>query len=154
MEEQIAIYSNLPHTFNSMMNVATCYLEYNNTFLLLKRHPKALQGNKWCLPGGKVEKNESIKACILREINEEIGLDLPSSKTINLGELYIKREQFEFTLHLFTFFCDKLPNIALNLNEHTEAKWLTYHDAKYLPLIIGGLKTINHLLHLKSKKSL
>ena len=41
--------------------------------LLVKRTGKSLEGNKWALPGGYVERDETIKEAAAREVLEETG---------------------------------------------------------------------------------
>ncbi len=41
--------------------------------LLVKRHPALRDGGKWCLPGGFVDRDETIEQAIQREIHEETG---------------------------------------------------------------------------------
>ena len=150
MKENFLAYQQKPLNFNPERNVAACYLEFQDTFLIVKRHPATNQGSKWCLPGGKVENKETCKEGVIREVHEEVGLMLISTKTLELGKLYIKRHDSKFVLHLFSFSYDLLPKIKLNLDEHTEAKWVTYDEAKQMPLILGGLKTLDYLIYLKS----
>ncbi|UQZ84459.1 Diadenosine hexaphosphate hydrolase [Paenibacillus konkukensis] len=41
--------------------------------VLRKKHPEA---GTWSIPGGKLELYESLEQAVLREVNEEVGLDL------------------------------------------------------------------------------
>jgi A/G-specific adenine glycosylase len=67
--------------------------------LLAKRPSKGLLGGMWEFPGGKVEKGESLEACLAREIREELGAE------IHVGEAFgIYRHaytHFRITLHAF-----------------------------------------------------
>ncbi len=150
MEEKFFASPTKPNDFTSDKNVVTCFIESNNYFLLVKRHPKTTQGGKWCLPGGKLEKGETYKEGVIREVYEEVGIELTPSLTEEHGKLYIQRHDSEFIMHLFSFSFEALPKIELNLSEHTEAKWVTYEDAKRMQLILGGLKTLDHLIYVKN----
>lgn len=50
---------------------AICSTE--NQILLVKRNPDLLEGGKWALPGGFLDRNESIYQGVLRELLEETG---------------------------------------------------------------------------------
>lgn len=53
------------------LTVAACIIFENKVLLLL--HTKL---NKWLFPGGHIELNESPDTAIVREVKEEVGLDL------------------------------------------------------------------------------
>lgn len=44
--------------------------------LITRRKEEASQGHKWEFPGGKVEEGEDPEDCIVREIKEEIDIDI------------------------------------------------------------------------------
>jgi len=45
-------------------------------FLITRRKENTVFGGYWELPGGKAEDAERIEDCIVREIREEVGLDI------------------------------------------------------------------------------
>lgn len=48
-------------------------VEKDGALLLEKRDPKLLEGGKWCLPGGFLNRDETLEEGIVREIREETG---------------------------------------------------------------------------------
>ena len=51
-------------------------LEEDNNILLMKRKNTGYEDGKYCLPGGHVEAHEEIRKALIREIKEEIGIDV------------------------------------------------------------------------------
>ena len=54
-------------------NAASVALIRDNKVLLIQRAYAPYQ-NLWTLPGGRIEPNETIEQCAVREIAEEVGL--------------------------------------------------------------------------------
>ncbi len=61
-----------------MINTTLCYIEKNNSYLMIHRTKKENDCNKdkWIGIGGKFEKAESPEECARREIKEETGLSI------------------------------------------------------------------------------
>ena len=57
-----------------------CYIEKNNSYLMLHRvsKDKDVNKDKWIGVGGHFEEGESPEECLLREVYEETGLKLTS----------------------------------------------------------------------------
>lgn len=57
---------------NSVRPATAAAIVRNGKLLMLKRK----DNKKWTVPGGTLELNESLNNCMIREINEETGLDV------------------------------------------------------------------------------
>jgi 8-oxo-dGTP diphosphatase len=54
-------------------------INQDNHILLAKRHGHLHQGGKWEFPGGKVEVSETVTEALIRELKEEVNLDVTTS---------------------------------------------------------------------------
>ncbi len=85
-----------------MLHTTLCYIEKGNKYLMLHRTKKEKDCNrdKWIGIGGKLEKGETPKQCILREAKEETGLSLISPEY--RGIVYFISDKYENEcMHLF-----------------------------------------------------
>jgi 8-oxo-dGTP diphosphatase len=60
----------------STLLVAAAIIECNGKILLARRRPDAPYSLFWEFPGGKVEDGEDPKDCVIREIREELAIEI------------------------------------------------------------------------------
>ena len=87
--------------------------------LITQRHAKSHLGGLWEFPGGKREPGESFEACLVREIREELGVE------ISVGELFeeINHDYPEKSVHLKFFICELLAGEPQPL-DCAAVKWI------------------------------
>lgn len=86
-----------------MKNTTLCYIENDDSYLMLHRVKKTVDENKdkWIGVGGKFEEGESPEECLLREVKEETGLLLKSLSYRGLVT-FVSNEWGTEYMHLFT----------------------------------------------------
>lgn len=61
---------------NKPLQVCCAIIESDGKILIAQRSEKMNLALKWEFPGGKIEKGETAENCIVREIKEELGIDI------------------------------------------------------------------------------
>lgn len=113
----------------------------NNQILLLRRGPTAKwKAGMYCLPGGKLEKGETIKDGGLRELFEETGIVVYRD---SLSPVTIEYE-VGFSKIVFVTNLDH-RNVTLNW-EHDHYIWITAGEMTSHPLVPGLATTIKTLV--------
>lgn len=51
-------------------------------FLVVRRSPSVALGGYWCFPGGHVERGETPRVAIRRELAEELGIDAVPTRRV------------------------------------------------------------------------
>jgi 8-oxo-dGTP pyrophosphatase MutT (NUDIX family) len=123
------------------------YAQSTNRFLFLLRNDEKSPGN-WGIPGGKIEKDESLFEGIERECLEEVKFFPVEAKLIPIQKFVNN----SFVYH--TFFCVLTEEFIPTLNdEHCGYCWIDpEHYPK--PLHPGLFNTINFDVVQKKLKSL
>lgn len=103
-----------------MLRVCCAIIQYCDLVLVAQRNENTLLPLKWEFPGGKVELGESDVACIKREIQEELAMDIEV-----LYPLTPVHYQYDsFALELIPFVC-RVDTDQLEKKEHGAVEWCT-----------------------------
>ena len=124
-----------PKNFKKDFDVVGCYPEFNGKLLFLLRHPSKIEGDTWCVPGGKVDAGETLLEAAVRELKEESGITVPESEPKYFQTIYKTSPELSFAFHLFSLQLKELPAVVLSPQEHTEYTWVTPHEALQMRLI-------------------
>lgn len=131
------IYSKQPKDFIPDIEVVGCLVEFNGKILLLHRHDNKPEGNKWGLPGGKIDKEDiNINVAMLRELQEETGLILNEKDLIFYKTFFVSHLGYNFLYHYFNCKLEGIPEIIIAEKEHKAFSWLTSEEALCMPLVM------------------
>lgn len=110
--------------------------------VLIDRRPAAgLLGGLWEFPGGKVKPNETIPACIVREIQEEIGIEIAVGDEL----MRVDHAYSHFKVTLVVHHCQYLSGEPQPL-ACEEVRWVTVAELNDYPFPKANEKIITALL--------
>ena len=106
-------------------NVVVGLISKNKKILISKRSKNGMLGNLWELPGGKIKPQESKKSCLLREIKEEIDIEIKIIKEIGT----IKHSYSHLKVIITLFQCQYLSGKA-KARASQKINWISYNQKK------------------------
>ena len=101
-----------------MMEVAAAVIEYDGRILIARRKPGGRFGGLWEFPGGKVEAGERPEDALVREIAEELGLQIAVG--VSLGVFPYRAG--DFAVELYAFRASVLAG-KVRLDDHDRLLW-------------------------------
>ena len=78
---------------------------------------------KWEFPGGKIEENETAEECLIREIREELNIEIEITSALSPND----HQYPDKLIRLIPFIC-KQTGGEIILKEHADYKWLDVKD--------------------------
>ena len=125
-----------------MLVVAAAILRENRVLCVQRsKHTKEYVSLKWEFPGGKVEVGESREEALVREIREELSVDIEVSEFLmTIEHTY---PDFHLTMHVFKCVLDQGE---ITLNEHVDAKWLSLEELDQLDWAAADIPVVKSLM--------
>jgi 8-oxo-dGTP diphosphatase len=111
------------------IKVVAAVIQHQNKILAVQRGPAqyAYISEKWEFPGGKMEAGETEEQTIIREIREELDMQIAvKAKLLTVEHTY---PDFHLTMH--TYLCETEQR-ELTLTEHIDFKWLSLAELEVL----------------------
>ncbi len=106
-----------------MKEVTAAIIKKQDKFLICQRSKDDELPMLWEFPGGKLEEGETLEQCIMREIMEELSIEI---KVIDIYDKTIY--QFNENNIYFTFFNVQIVSGNIILNVHNDAKWVSAEE--------------------------
>ncbi|MFA6307914.1 MAG: NUDIX domain-containing protein [Patescibacteria group bacterium] len=116
---------------NVKLNIAVhVFLNKDNKLLLLKRKNTKVFDNMWSVPSGRLNSGEGILKAIIREIKEEVGVDI---KVEDLSEPLFMHHKDERGERVYVFFiCHNWQGEPENL-EKDKCEKIEWFNIEHFP---------------------
>ena len=106
---------------NLKIVVSIALINEVNEILLSKRPKKKHLEGYWEFPGGKIETNEAPEQALIREIKEELNIDINNKCIAPLS--FSEFDYKEFQLLLLLYVCRRWEGDPMSM-ENNELKWV------------------------------
>ncbi|ESW93694.1 8-oxo-dGTP diphosphatase MutT [Mesorhizobium sp. M1060] len=133
-------------TGKRLLLVAACALVDTDGRVLLAQRPEGKQlAGMWEFPGGKVEPGETPEQCLIRELQEEIGIetDIPCLAPLT----FASHSYDDFHLLMPLFVCRRFRGIA-QPREGQALKWVRPKQMRDYPMPPADAPLIQFLIDL------
>ena len=108
----------------------------NRTVVLLRN-----ERGEWELPGGKLEDSEQAERCVVREVSEELGLDIEPVDELAPWLYVIGPRQ---RVQIRTFGCrERIRRDAVLSDEHRELGWFALDEVNGLVMPDGYKRSVS-----------
>ena len=126
-----------------MIKVTCAIIENENRVLVVQRSAKMSLPLKWEFPGGKIENNESEEDCIIREIKEELNLEIVVLKKLQ-SSVY---DYPNISIELIPFVA-KQVNGEIKLLEHANYSYILKEELLKLDWAEADIPIVKSYLNL------
>ncbi|HSO85796.1 MAG TPA: NUDIX domain-containing protein [Draconibacterium sp.] len=122
-----------------MLKVTCAIIIHQNKILVNQRNTSSDHPLKWEFPGGKLKPGETEEKCIVREIREELEIEIEIRKPmVSLIHDYGFKK-----IELIPFLC-VLKSGELKLKEHHDFNWVTLKELEKIDFVAADRRLIQH----------
>jgi 8-oxo-dGTP diphosphatase len=112
--------------------VAACALiDADGRVLIAQRPPGKAMAGLWEFPGGKIEADERPEQTLIRELNEELGIEVKEDCLAPFT--FASHVYTEFHLLMPLYLCRRWEGIA-SAREHSAIKWVKPKELASYPM--------------------
>ena len=121
----------------------------NGRVLITRRKPDGLLGGLWEFPGGKIRPGEKSEAACVREIKEEVNLDVK----IDSHLCRVKHAYTHFKIRMDVFCCAYVAG-RVRLDGPVDHSWIKLNQLEKYPLPKANHKFLSRLMEYTATESL
>lgn len=120
-----------------MLKVTCAIIIHKGKILVAQRNARSEHPLKWEFPGGKLNPDETVEECIIREIREELEIEIEIRESM----VSVKHDYGFKQIELIPFICI-VKSGEINLYEHYDFKWVTFSNLEEIDFAEADKKLI------------
>jgi 8-oxo-dGTP diphosphatase len=102
------------------LRVVGAAIVHEGRCLVAQRGPTMSLSGKWEFPGGKVDPGEAPEIALVREIEEELGVQIAVGPLLGRGSAQVRSRVIELDVYAATITVG-----TVTLREHAQVRWAT-----------------------------
>ena len=124
--------------------IVVCGIVRKNLGIIICQREKKPYDGYWEFPGGKLEKGETKRQCLNRELDEELDI------TVSIDRFFtvVSYNYGGINIHVFCYLCRYLRG-TIRLTEHQSFTVVPYSELLRFKLLAGNVKIAKKLKYLK-----
>ena len=112
-----------------LCHLRAAVIRHKGQVFIAQRPEEGLLGGMWEFPGGKTKIGETLDACLMREICEELGVDIEVGAPFGIYEHAFTH--FRITLHAFECLLTGGTPVP---HEHKDLRWVKPAELQDFPM--------------------
>ncbi|MHC2991389.1 NUDIX hydrolase [Pontibacter sp. HJ8] len=130
-----------------MIKVTCAIIEQQGLVLVTQRSETMALPLLWEFPGGKLEDGETEEACLIREIQEELSLNITTTQRLTP----VLQQDVHKIIELIPFIC-QYNNGVIHLAEHRAYHWVNTEDLKTYDWCPADVPVVAEYLQLRQQQ--
>lgn len=120
------------------LRVACAIIESDGNVLAVQRSERMNLPLKWEFPGGKVNRGEMPEQCVVREVSEELNVQIAAGRSLSS----VSHDYPDYSVTLYPFIC-AIVSGEITLHEHKTLLWLSPHELWSLDWVAADFPIIS-----------
>lgn len=126
--------------------VTAAIIRDQNRILIAQRKADSLvAAGKWEFPGGKVEHGEHPETCLIREIKEELDLEIEVERLFDVASHVYQTPKGPLHIVLICYFCKRVAGQARKVDVQ-DVRWVTLNELPSFVYAEADVPLVNKLL--------
>ncbi len=121
-----------------MIEVVAAVILHDEKYLIAQKPGD--KGGVWEFPGGKVEVGETLGAALVREIQEELGVEIEVHEVLTSVTALIKGQSYRIHFMSANLISDKFI-----LAEHQSIKWVSSGELQTTAMSSADVEFVKHI---------
>ena len=126
-----------------MIKVLAAIISIDQKILMARRGPQKHLAGYWEFPGGKLEENESEEECLIREIKEELGVEIK----VDSFFMENRHDYGSKKILLMSYRCNIVSSNDFVLIDHDKVEWVEIKNLNQYEIAPADIPIVQALMN-------